>query len=107
VVLPTLIALMLLFNPSSFVPSTTTILDMAKVLALRNLSLTGVLAYVLLIKKDWKLVGYLLIARGVTDIGDFLATFASTGELTASTLFPLVGSFVTLAAARYFLKHHS
>jgi hypothetical protein len=100
VILPVALGVTLLFNPAAM-PATAE--NLVVMVALRNLAFSIVLL-VALLTQSGQVVGFLLLARGATDVGDPLANFISTGQLTANVIMPLAGAVLTFACAWYWLK---
>jgi hypothetical protein len=100
VVLPAFLAVALLLNPNAM-PATVN--DLVVMVAFRNLAFSIVLLIALLTQPR-QVVGFLLIARGATDIGDPLANLVTTGQFSATVLTPLIGAVFTFLCAYYWLK---
>ena len=100
VILPAVLGVTLLFNPAAMPATMENLITMV---AFRNLAFSIVLLIALLTQSR-QVVGFLLIARGATDVGDPLANFITTGQLTANVIMPLVGAALTFACAYYWLK---
>lgn len=100
VILPALLATAMLSDPSA-VPASAN--DLVVTMAFRNLTFSIVLL-VALLTQPRQVVGFLLIARGATDVGDPLSSLMTTGQLTATVIAPLVGAVLTFACAYYWLK---
>lgn len=100
VILPIVLGIVLLANPSSM-PATAD--DLIVMVAVRNFAFSIVLLGALL-SQPKRVVGFMLIARGATDVGDPLASLISTGHLTGASITPLVGAVLTFACAYYWIK---
>lgn len=69
--------------------------NLTVMVAFRNIGYSIVLLIALLTQPK-NVVGFLLIARGATDIGDPVASLISTGQLSAMAVTPLVGTVFTI-----------
>lgn len=100
VILPAALAIMLLSSPTAM-PATAT--DLVAMVAFRNLAFSAVLLGALLTQPK-QVVGFLLVARGATDVADPLANLITTGQLSATVITPMVGAVLTFACAYYWLQ---
>jgi hypothetical protein len=100
VILPAFLAVGLLLNPTAM-PATAN--DLIVMVAFRNLAFSIVLLVALLTQPK-QVVGFLLIARGATDVGDPLANLITSGQLSATVITPLIGAVFTFLCAYYWMK---
>jgi hypothetical protein len=101
IILPTVVALILIFRPMSFITPGTRIAELAMTIGFRNLAVSIILA-VAFFTQTGRIVGFLLLVRGLTDVADATATYLSTGNITTQILLPLVLASASFLAA-YFL----
>lgn len=106
VILPSLIGLALILTPEAAITIDTSASELAVTLGFRNLTISLVLLYSLLRRYD-KVTGFLLIARGLTELGDavsYILLYQQIGISIIVTFFLAILSFIS---AYYFLKNGS
>jgi hypothetical protein len=106
VILPTLLGLTFLFNPSSFIMPDATVADIAKVVGIRDLVYSGVLLYAVLTWQK-RFIGVLLIGRGATEIMDTLAILTSQGSIGTQEMVPIIFAIISFTTAYILLKKKS
>jgi hypothetical protein len=98
VILPALLGLLLLTNPHAS-PQISSPDELARMVGIRNVVYSLILLPALLMFPN-RVVALLLAGRGLTDLADGVASVASGAQLGPS-LFPIVTSIISFAAAYY------
>ena len=104
IALPTLIAGILIFSPMLFITPGTRIEELAMTIGFRNLAISIILA-VALFTQPARVIGFLLLVRGLTEVGDTVATYLSRGHITMQTTLTLVLAAISFAAAYYLITN--
>ncbi len=102
VIMPVMVGLMFLFNPMQAMPEGTTLVDMARVVGLKNLVFSGLLAYAIISKNKQFLIGA-LYARGIGDILDG-GTGLAAGFMVVPYYMALLTGIITVVAAFFLSK---
>lgn len=103
VVMPAIVGLVLLLNPSSFSSQPLEVGDVARMVAIRNLVYSAVFLTVVLTQPK-KVIGILLFGRGLTDFADSTSAMLAAGQVEQMTLMPLASSIISFFASYYLLK---
>lgn len=102
VILPTLIGLLFIFNPIQAIPEGTTLVDLARIIGIKNVVYSGLLLYAILSKSRLLLVAVLL-GRGIGDILDG-ATGLAAGFMVMPYYMALLTGIITTIAALFLAK---
>lgn len=106
VLLPTLIGVALILAPDTAISPQTPVSELAVTLGFRNISLSLVLLYTL-IRRNYKVAGYLLIVRGLTEVSDAAGYIYLNQTISVSIIVAFVLAGLSFLASFFFFRSAS
>jgi hypothetical protein len=103
VILPLVVGGMLIVNPSGALPAGAEVADVARAFGFRNFALS-ITVLIAIFTQPQRVIAFLLIVRGLSEVGDSIASVIGAKQVDGSIIFPVIAAIITFACAYYLLK---